>query len=68
MIRISAELEARLTAVANLEGRTVEACAEQAIRGFLEDQEDYRVALQRLRDRRPGIPLEQIKRELELAD
>jgi hypothetical protein len=38
-----------------------------AIIELLDDEEGYRIAIERLRRERPGIPLEDVERELGLA-
>ena len=68
MITVPPELEARLDAVAQRIGRTKEECAIDAILEFLEDEEDYQDAVERLKRNEPTIPLEEIERELGLED
>jgi RHH-type transcriptional regulator, rel operon repressor / antitoxin RelB len=60
------EVEERLIAAASRAGQTKEAWAADAIVELLEDEEDYRIAIERLRRERPGIPLEDVERELGL--
>jgi predicted DNA-binding protein len=66
-LQLSKETEERLEAIASRMGRTKEACAEAAIMEFLEGEEDYRVAVERLQREQPGIPLEEVERRLGLA-
>jgi RHH-type rel operon transcriptional repressor/antitoxin RelB len=47
-VRLSAKLEARLTRLAKRTGRTKAYYAKKAIEEFLEEQEDYFIALSRL--------------------
>lgn len=69
-IRLDKELEERLDALAKRTGRTKTYYARKAIEQKLQELEDYFLAEERLRDYTPGdgIPLEQVKRELGLAD
>jgi RHH-type transcriptional regulator, rel operon repressor / antitoxin RelB len=61
------EIEERLETIASRTGRSKETWAAEAIVEALEDQEDYLVAVERLRLERPGIPLEEAERQLGLA-
>lgn len=67
-IRLDADLEARLTAIAKRTGRTKTFYARAAIREYIEDMEDYAAAEEALRDYDPSknISLEMMKRELGL--
>jgi RHH-type transcriptional regulator, rel operon repressor / antitoxin RelB len=58
------EVEERLIAAASRAGQTKEAWATHAIVELLNDEEEYRIAIERLRRERPGIPLEDVEREL----
>lgn len=49
-------------------GRTKSYYAKQAIVKFLEDQEDYLLALSRLEKERPAIPIDEVERRLGLKD
>lgn len=68
MIVVPKELEDRLAEIAESSGRTKDECAAEAILEFIEDKEDYRIAVERLKRNEPTIPLEEIERELGLAD
>jgi RHH-type rel operon transcriptional repressor/antitoxin RelB len=59
-------LEARLNRLAKRTGRTKAYYARKAIEDFLEDQEDYLIALSRLEEKLPGIPLEEVVKRLGL--
>jgi len=61
-------VEDRLETIANTTGRTKEDCAAAAIISFVESEEDYQVAVERLKQNQPGIPLEEVERRLGLAD
>jgi RHH-type transcriptional regulator, rel operon repressor / antitoxin RelB len=45
----------------------MKAWAETTIIEFLEDEEDHRLAVERLQREQPGIPLEEVERRLGLA-
>ena len=67
-LRLPPEIEKRLECLAKKTGRTKSYYARQAVIEFLDDQEDYLIALSRLEKERPGIPLEEVERRLGLAD
>ena len=63
-IRLPAEIETRLDALAKATGRTKTYYAREAILEYLDDMEDLYLAEQRLRDLRAGksetVPLEEV--------
>ncbi len=63
-IRLPPDLENRLQELARKTGRTKSYYATKAIREFLEAEEDYLLALARLEEHNPRIPLATIEREL----
>ncbi len=63
-IRLDPELEKRLNNLAKKTGRTKSHYAREAIRQFLEDREDYLLALAALEKKGPRISLEDLEREL----
>jgi RHH-type rel operon transcriptional repressor/antitoxin RelB len=65
-VRLSPKLEARLNRLAKRTGRTKAYYAKKAIEEFLEEQEDYFIALSRLEEKLPGIPLEEVMKKLGL--
>jgi RHH-type transcriptional regulator, rel operon repressor / antitoxin RelB len=69
-IRLDAETERRLEALAELTGRTKTFYAREAISAHLDDLEDFYLAEERLRVFREGdaIPLADLKAELGLDD
>ena len=67
-LRLPRDVEDRLSALARKTGRTKSYCAKQAIKEFLEEEEDYLIAVARLEKQRPGIPLREVERRLGLAD
>jgi len=68
MITVPKDLEDRLDEIAQRLGRTKDQCAIEAIAEFVEEDEDYRIAIERLKRDEPGIPLEEVKRRLGLDD
>ena len=64
MISVPKELEDRLDVIAQSIGRTKDECATDAILEFIEDEEDYRIAVERLKRNEPTIPFDVVKREL----
>lgn len=67
-IRLPKEIEDRLEALARQTGRTKTYYARQAILEYLDDLEDYYLAVARLEENLPAIPLEEVERQLGLAD
>lgn len=71
-IRLPADVEHRLEALAKATGRTKTYYARQAILEYLDDLEDLYLAEQRLIDLRAGksqsVPLEDIMKRYGLAD
>ena len=67
-IRLPKDIEDRLEALARRTGRTKTYYARQAILEYLDDLEDYYLAVARLEENLPAIPLEELERQLGLAD
>jgi RHH-type rel operon transcriptional repressor/antitoxin RelB len=71
-IRLPAEVESRLDALAKATGRTKTFYAREAILEYLDDLEDIYLAEQRLADIRAGRSrlhsLDEVERDLGLAD
>jgi RHH-type transcriptional regulator, rel operon repressor / antitoxin RelB len=65
-VRLPLRLQARLNRLAKRTGRTKAYYAKKAIEEFLEDQEDYFIALARLEEKLPGIPLDEVVKKLGL--
>jgi RHH-type transcriptional regulator, rel operon repressor / antitoxin RelB len=63
---LSPKTEARLNRLAKRTGRTKAYYAKKAIEDFLEEQEDYFVALSRLEEKLPGVPLDEVVKKLGL--
>ena len=72
VIRLPAEVESRLEALARATGRTKTFYAREAILEHLDDLEDLYLAEQRLIDARAGkteaVPLEDVLKRYGLAD
>ena len=70
-VRIPKELDERLAKLAEATGRTKSYYARKAIEEWLDEREDYFVALQRLEEVERGgqtYSLDEVKRELGLDD
>ena len=67
-LRLPKDVEEKLEELAQKTGRTKSYYARQAIVDFLDDQEDYLIALARLEAELPGIPIKEVERRLGLAD
>ncbi len=65
-LRLSPEIEQRLEKLAQKTGRTKSYYAKKAITEFLQDEEDYLLALTRLEKGNPRISLEEVERQLGL--
>ncbi|MDP1709178.1 MAG: TraY domain-containing protein [Gammaproteobacteria bacterium] len=65
-LRLSPEIEQRLEKLAQKTGRTKSYYAKKAITEFLQDEEDYLLALTRLEKSNPRISLEEVERQLGL--
>ncbi len=65
-IRLEAELEKKLEALARETGRSKSYYAREAIRRFLEDREDYLKAIAVLERGEPSISLKELGRRLGL--
>ena len=67
-LRLPADLEKRLEELARKTGRSKSYYARLAIEEFLQDREDYFLALSRLEEDLPGIPIDEVERRLGLVD
>lgn len=65
-VRLPKDIEERLEGLAEKTGRSKSYYARQAIIEFLEEREDYLVALSRLEKKEPTVPLEELERRLGL--
>lgn len=67
-VRLPPEIEKRLARLARRTGRSKTFYVREAILQHLEDLEDYYMAVRRIEENLPGIPLEEVERRLGLAD
>jgi RHH-type rel operon transcriptional repressor/antitoxin RelB len=67
-LRLPENVEHRLELLSKRTGRTKSYYAKVAIEEFLEDREDYLLAVQRLAEKNPRISLTKVRRLLELED
>lgn len=67
-IRLPKEIEERLEELARKTGRSKSYYVRQAILEYLDDLEDYYLAVERLEQNLQGIPLDQVERRLGLQD
>ncbi len=65
-VRLSPKLEARLKRLAKRTGRPKAFYAKRAIAEFLDEQEDYLIAVARLEDNLPPIPLPEVVKQFGL--
>ena len=67
-VRLSKELENRLGHLAQATNRARSYYVECALQRFLDEQEDYLLALARLEEKGPNISLEEAKKQLGFLD
>ena len=65
-LRLPVEMEKRLNSLSIKTGRTKSYYAKLAIMEFLENQEDYFIAMERLHNQLPSIPFEEVIKKLGL--
>jgi RHH-type rel operon transcriptional repressor/antitoxin RelB len=65
-VRLSPKLETRLNRLSKRTGRPKSYYAKKALEAFLDEQEDYLIALSRLENKLPAIPLEEVVKRLGL--
>jgi len=65
-LRVPASLDKRLEKLARRTGRSKSFYAKRALVEFLEEQEDYLIAVSRLEDGLPSIPLSEVVKRLGL--
>ena len=63
-VQISEELNKRLVDLAKQTNRSENACVEEAVAQFLEDKEDYDLAMKAIAEGGPTISLEDLAEEL----
>ena len=67
-IRLNDDLENRLIALSDKTGRPKSYYVRQAIQRYLEEKEDYLLAVSRLEKKNPRISIEDLEKKLGLAD
>lgn len=67
-VRLPEDIEQRIEALAQQTGRTKSFYVREAIQEYLDDMEDYYLAETRRKQPQPSIPLDEVERELGLAD
>lgn len=67
-VRLPLDVEKRLEKLARKTGRSKTFYVREAVLQHLEDLEDYYLAVQRIEENLPGIPLDEVERRLGLAD
>ena len=67
-VRLPSEVERRLEKLARKTRRSKTFYVREAILQHLDDLEDYYLAVQRLEENLPGVPVEEVERRLGLAD
>jgi RHH-type rel operon transcriptional repressor/antitoxin RelB len=65
-LRLPARMEERLNRLSRRTGRPKAYYAKRAIQEFLDEQEDYLIAIARLEDNLPPIPLAEVVKRLGL--
>jgi RHH-type rel operon transcriptional repressor/antitoxin RelB len=67
-VRLPENLESRLGNLAEKTGRSKSYYVTKAVQKFLEDQEDYLLAISRLEEKNPRLSLEELEKRLGLED
>ena len=67
-IQLDPETERRLSDLARRTGQTEDACARMLIEEYMDDQEDLRIAEERLGDGQPALTGKQVRKQLGLDD
>lgn len=67
-VRLPKELDERLERFAHKTHRSKSYYVRKALEQFLEDQEDYLMAVARLEENNPRIPLDEVLKQLDLDD
>lgn len=67
-VRLPEKLDQRLERLAKQTGRSKSYYAREAIEEFLEEHEDYIVALSRLEKKKPRLSLKEMEKRLGLDD
>lgn len=67
-VRLEGELEARLENLSKKTGRTKSYYVKKALDKYLEDQEDYLLAVSRLEEKNPRVSLEEVIKKIGLEN
>ncbi len=67
-VRLPDYLENKLSNLSKKTGRSKSYYLKKALEKYLEDKEDYHLAVARLEENNPRISYEEIRKELELDD
>lgn len=67
-VRLNDDLENRLVALSERTGRPKSYYVRQAIQSYLEEKEDYLLAINRLEKKHPRISIEDLEKKLGLED
>ena len=67
-VRLSSETEQRIISLAERTGHSKSYYVRKAIEEFLEDEEDYILAISRLEEKNNRISFEEVKRLVEMED
>jgi Predicted DNA-binding protein with an HTH domain len=67
-LRLPTEIEKRLKILAHDTGRTKSYYAKLAIVEFLENQEDYFIAMERLQNQLPSMSMKEVIKKLGLSE
>lgn len=65
-VRLPNEIEQRLAALAQKTGRSKSYYVRKAVKDFLQDEEDYLLAIARLEEKNPRIPFEKVRSLVEM--
>lgn len=65
-VRLDEDMEARLEALAKSTGRSKSFYVREALQAYLEEKEDFLIAVSRLEARGPRVSLEELEAELGL--
>ena len=67
-MRLPEHLENRLNRLSEKTGRTKSYYVKKALEAFLEDKEDYLLAISALEKKNPSVPLEKVIKDLGLEN
>lgn len=67
-LRIPKEAEDKLEKLANKTGKSKSYYARRALLDFLQDKEDYDIAMARVKKGRPAIPIDEAEKRLGLKN